>query len=136
MTHPQSTQWAALILRVSLGVMYLAHSVLLKVLTFGLSGTAQWFASVGFPAELAYGVAFAEIIGGTMLLLWVYTRWVALALIPILLGALTVHWANGWVFSAQGGGWEYPLFLVSASIAQFLLGNGAFALSKTVTQPT
>ena len=78
----------------------------------------------------------AEIIGGTMLLLGVYTRWVALALIPILLGALTVHWANGWVFSAQGGGWEYPLFLIWASVVQFLLGDGVFALRKTVTQPT
>lgn len=132
--HHNNAQWAALILRVSLGVMFLAHGLILKVYTFGLGGTAQWFASVGFPAELAYAVVLAESIGGVMLLLGVYARWAALALIPILLGALTVHGANGWVFSAAGGGWEYPMFLAVASFVQFLLGDGAWALHKSTAQ--
>ena len=54
---------------------------------------------------------------------------VALALVPILLGALWVHAGNGWVFTAMGGGWEYPLFLAAASGAQALLGDGAWAIS-------
>lgn len=129
----QSTEYAALLLRVSLGVMFLAHSLILKVFTFGLAGTSQWFTSVGFPGWLAYAVCFAEIMGGTMLILGVYTRWVTLALLPILLGAAFLHWPNGWVFSAPNGGWEYPIFLALAVVVQFLLGNGAFSLQRTIT---
>ena len=127
-----STDYAALLLRVSLGVMFLAHSLILKVFTFGLTGTSQWFVSIGLPGWLAYAVCFAEIIGGAMLILGVYTRWAALALLPILLGAAFVHWPNGWVFSAPNGGWEYPVFLALAVVVQSLLGNGAYSLQRTI----
>jgi putative oxidoreductase len=43
-----------------------------------------------------------------------------------------VHGANGWVFSNPGGGWEYPAFLIAASLAQTLLGDGAFALGNVL----
>jgi len=117
------------LLRVSLGVMYLAHSLLLKVATFGLAGTAGYFVSLGLPRWLAYATVAAEVIGGAAILLGIKARWFALALTPILVGALaTAHAANGWVFSAPGGGWEYPAYLVVLSVAQFLLGDGALAL--------
>lgn len=117
------------LLRISLGVMYLAHSLLLKVMTFGLAGTAGYFVSLGLPKWLAYATVGAEAIGGAAILLGIKARWFALALTPILVGALaTAHAGNGWVFSAPGGGWEYPAYLVVLSFAQFLLGDGAFAL--------
>ncbi len=104
------------ILRVTLGVMFLAHSVVLKLFTFGLAGTAGYFASIGLPGSLAYVVFAAEAIGGALLLANVATAWVSLALIPVLAGAFWVHAGNGWVFSAAGGGWEYPLFLIVVSV--------------------
>jgi putative oxidoreductase len=104
------------LLRVALGIMFLAHSVVLKYLTFTLAGTAQYFASIGLPASLAYVVFAAEAVGGVLLILGLYTRWVALALVPVLLGALWVHAGNGWVFNAPNGGWEYPLFLIVISV--------------------
>ena len=130
MTHAQSSNsdYAALILRVSLGVMYIAHSVVLKWMTFTLARTAQYFESLGLPGALAYATFWAELIGGVLLVLGVQSRWVALALLPVLLGAAWVHIGNGWVFSAQGGGWEYPLYLIVLSVAQALLGDGAYAL--------
>ena len=103
------------LLRVALGIMFIAHSVVLKYFTFTLAGTAQYFASIGLPAFLAYVVFAVEAIGGVLLVLGIATRWVALALIPVLLGAMWVHLGNGWVFSAPNGGWEYPLFLVVVS---------------------
>ena len=127
MREIQTTQIAALILRVSLGVMFIAHG-LLKVLVFTLPGTAQFFDGVGFPGWLAYPVAYLEIGGGVLLVAGIATRTLSLLFLPILLGALWVHAGNGWVFSATNGGWEYPAFLVAATIAQALLGNGAFAL--------
>jgi putative oxidoreductase len=51
-------------------------------------------------------------------------------MIPLLLGATLVHLGNGWVFSAPKGGWEYPLYLVVAALAQSLLGSGALALDN------
>ena len=61
-----------------------------------------------------------------------YARYVALALIPILLGTIvTVHGANGWLFSAPGGGWEYPAFWAVALFVQFLLGDGVWTLKQS-----
>ena len=129
-----STQdYGTLLLRVTLGVMFLAHG-LLKVLVYTVPGTVQFFETQGFPGALAYAVIAAELVGGTLLILGVYTRWVALALVPILLGAFNVHWPNGWVFSTPNGGWEYPAFLTITTLVQSLLGGGAFAVKDSVTQ--
>lgn len=127
MNDQQRIAYAALTLRLSLGVMLLAHG-LMKVLVFTLPGTAQFFGSVGFPGWLAYVVVALEIGGGILLLLGVATRITALAMIPIMLGAMSVHLANGWVFSAPNGGWEYPALLAILMVVQALLGPGAYAL--------
>jgi putative oxidoreductase len=130
MTLRSGTDAATLLLRVTLGVMYLAHGLLLKVLIFGVAGTVGFFASVGLPAPVAYATIAGEILGGALLVLGVRSRWVALALTPTLLGAIIwVHGANGWVFSAKGGGWEYPAFLLVVSAAVALLGDGPYALA-------
>ncbi len=129
MFYPQTAPFAALLLRVSLGIMYLTHSLVLKVGTFGMAGTVQFFQSLGLPGWTAYATVLAEAVGGLLLVLGVGSRYVALALTPILLGALWVHSGNGWVFSAPNGGWEYPLFLFVLSVVQALLGDGAYALS-------
>lgn len=121
------TEYAALILRIGLGVMFLSHG-LLKLMVFTLPGTAGFFEQVGFPGWLAYIVTFAEIGGGLLLIAGVAVRAVSLALIPVLLGAVFVHFGSGWVFSNPNGGWEYPAFLVLASVVQVLLGPGKFAL--------
>ena len=124
----KTAPYAALTLRVALGVMFLAHSLWLKVMVFTMPGTAQFFESLGLPAASAYLVVVAEIVGGTLLILGVKTRLVAIALLPVLLGATWVHAGNGWLFSNQGGGWEYPVFLTVAAFVQALLGDGAYAL--------
>ena len=123
---------AMFLLRVALGVMFLAHSVILKLFTFGLAGTAAFFVGIGLPGALAYITFGAELIGGVLLILGVQTRWVALALSPILLGAIFwVHAQNGWMFGNPNGGWEYPLYLFVLCAAQVLLGDGPFALSPS-----
>ncbi|MGY5452601.1 DoxX family protein [Agarivorans sp. MS3-6] len=123
----QQSQYAATLLRLSLALMFLAHAWL-KLVVFTPAGTAQFFSSLGLPGALAYLTIAAELLGGIALLVGFKTRLVAAGLIPVLLGALfMVHAGNGWSFSNQGGGWEYPLFLVMASLVQILLGDGAFA---------
>ena len=136
MIEQRNAAIAAFALRVSLGVMYFAHSVILKYLTFTLAGTAQFFESIGLPAALAYLTFAAEALGGIALILGFKTRLVSLALIPILLGAFWVHAGNGWVFSAANGGWEYPLFLIAVSGVVALLGNGAYAIENALGKAT
>jgi putative oxidoreductase len=129
MVDARTAPYAALLLRLALGTMFVAHA-LLKVFVFTLPGTVQFFESLGLPAALAYATVAAELIGGALLILGIGTRWVALGLIPFLLGATWVHLGNGWLFSAPKGGWEYPVFLTIASAVQALLGDGAFALGS------
>ena len=118
------------LLRVSLGAMWIAHA-LLKLLVYTLPGAAQFFDSVGIPGFLAYPVFAVELIGGTALVLGLYARQVSLALVPVMIAAASVHVPNGWVFTSTGGGWEYPVFLTVASIALWLIGDGAFALKRS-----
>lgn len=127
MIDTKTAPYAALLLRLSLGSMFVAHA-LLKYFVFTLPGTVQFFQSLGLPGVLAYATFAVELVGGVMLILGVGTRWVAAALVPVLIGAASVHIGNGWLFSAPNGGWEYPVFLVVAAVAQALLGDGAYAL--------
>lgn len=131
MVDSHLSPYAVLLLRVSLGVMFLTHSVVLKLMTFTLAGNAEFFVSIGLPGWLGYVVFVAELIGGAMLVLGIQARWVALALLPILAGAVWVHAGNGWVFTSQGGGWEYPLYLTVLAVVQFLIGDGAWALNRS-----
>ena len=50
-------------------------------------------------------------------------------MIPILIGSIVFgHWDAGWLFSNEGGGWEFPAFWTAALVVQVLLGDGALAL--------
>ncbi|AZM94359.1 DoxX family protein [Vreelandella venusta] len=120
---------ATALLRISLGVMVLAHG-LLKVSVFTLPGTVSYFESLGLPGVLAYLTIAAEVGGGLALLLGLYTRWVSLALVPVLLGAASVHLGNGWLFSNPGGGWEFPIFWTIALVVQAGLGGGSAVVSR------
>ncbi len=127
MIDSRTAPYAATLLRVTLGVMFIAHA-LLKYFVFTLPGTAQYFQSLGLPGALGYATFAAELIGGLLILGGVYARWVALALVPVLLGATWAHANNGWVFSAPNGGWEYPAFLTLTALVMALMGDGKFAL--------
>ena len=130
MIDSRTAPYAALLLRLTLGGLFLAHAGL-KLFVFTPAGTAKFFGSVGVPPELAYVVMAAEILAGIALVLGVFTRWAALAATPILLGAIaTVHGAAGFFFNNPHGGWEYPAFWTIALLVQALLGDGAYALAS------
>lgn len=134
-TQTQNSDYAATLLRVSLGTIFLSHG-LWKVLTLGLPTTAGFFESQGFPGWTAYLVVAGEVGGGVLLILGVQTRGIALLMLPILIGALKVHLPNGFVFSYPNGGWEYPAFLMVAVSVQALLGDGAYALGRVFGNDT
>ncbi len=131
MTDPRTAPYAAFILRISFGLMFLAHAGV-KLFVFTPAGTAGFFGQLGLPPALAYVVIAAEVVGAAALIAGVWARLVALALAPILLGAIaTVHGANGWLFSNTGGGWEFPAFWAIGLVALALVGDGAWALVPT-----
>jgi putative oxidoreductase len=124
----KSHQYGALILRIALGVMFIAHAQL-KIFTFTMAGTAGYFESIGLPGFLNYPTVLFELLGGIALVIGFQTRLVSIGAIPLLLGTIIfAHWNAGWLFTNQGGGWEYPAFLMFASLAQIFLGDGAYAV--------
>ena len=128
MINDKTAPLAALLLRVSLGILFLAH-VGLKLFVFGVPGFVGYFASLGLPAVAAYLTIALELLGGFALILGVYASWVAVPLAIEMLGTIVlVHGSNGWLFTNKGGGWEYPAFWAVALVAVFLLGDGAYAL--------
>jgi putative oxidoreductase len=128
MIDAATAPWAALILRVGLGILFLAHG-LLKLLVFKPAGAYGYFKSLGLPGALAYVTMAAELAGGLALIIGLMPRYVALLLVPLILGTIvTVHGKNGWMFSNKDGGWEFPAFWALVLFVQFLLGDGAWAL--------
>jgi putative oxidoreductase len=127
MIDNRTAPYAALLLRASLGVLLLAHGLLLKIFTFGIPGTVGYFESIGYPGFFAYLVILGEVGGGIALILGFWTRAISLLLLPILMGATLQHLGNGWVFSGPNGGWEFPAFWMLTLIVQALLGDGAYA---------
>ena len=115
----------ALAVRLALGAILLAHGIL-KALYF--PATLAYFGSLGLPNELAYLVAALEIAGGILLIVGIQTRWAAVAVLPGLFGAVWAHSGNGWLFSSNGGGWEYPALLTLLALVQAVTGNSTFSL--------
>ncbi|MDE2128752.1 MAG: DoxX family protein [Betaproteobacteria bacterium] len=134
MIKTSTTPYGVTLLRVSLGVLFLAH-VGLKIFVFTIPGFVAYFASLGLPALFAYGVIALEFAGGLALILGIYAPWVALPLALEMLGTIVmVHGANGWLFTNKGGGWEYPAFWAVSLVALSLLGDGALALLPARTK--
>jgi putative oxidoreductase len=135
MTHTAYPQYAALLLRVSLALMFFAHAWL-KIKVFTPAGSVKYFESLGVPGVMAYFTMAAEIGGGALLLLGIETRWIALLLVPLMAGTIVlVHGKNGWLFTNKDGGWEYPAFWIVGLLALALLGDGAFAVGPSLNLP-
>ena len=115
--------WGLSLLRIHFGVILLAHGWL-KISVFTVAGTVGYFASLGIPSIVAYLTIFGEIAAGIALILGVQTRLASILTVPILLGATFVHIGNGWLFSSEGGGWEFPASLTVIAIAIALVGSG------------
>ena len=132
MIDTRTAPYAAFLLRLAAGVLFLAHAGL-KIFVFTPAGTAGFFGSLGLPPALAYVTIAWELVGAVALILGVYTRIVAVAMIPVLIGAiLTVHGAAGFFFTSPNGGWEFPALWIAALVALAATGDGAFALRPSV----
>ncbi|MFZ5844666.1 MAG: DoxX family protein [Pseudomonadota bacterium] len=128
-TSLSTSSYAPLLLRLALGLMWLAHGSM-KLSVFTVAGFAGWLEQQGLPGWAAGPVIAVEIIGGIAIVLGLFGRWISLALVPVLAVALWTHVPNGWLFTNAGGGWEFPAFLIAASLVHALLGDGDWALRR------
>jgi putative oxidoreductase len=123
--------YGATVLRIVLGVIYIMHAYL-AAFVFGPHGMVAYQTSKGipFPEIATWYLIIAHGLGGICLLLGVLVRWAALVNIPIMAGAIFfVHVKQGF-FMGKDGGYEYALLVLGATIAQALLGAGAFTFRK------
>lgn len=120
----------AALLRVSMGILFLCHVGLrLTVITWPVA--MNFFQSLGLPWFMAYVVTMTEACVGILLVIGWHVRMAALAGAVILIGAtVLVHGANGFLFTNQGGGWEYPAFWAVALISQSMLGAGCCSVTS------
>ncbi|MCI4671756.1 MAG: DoxX family protein [Bacteroidia bacterium] len=121
------------ILRIFIGLMFIAHGIGKVVLYGGISETVENFVHVKhFPAWSAYPSIFIEAIAGLMLVLGVKNRIAALSLMPITIGIIIYHFQFGWIFSKPNGGWEYPQFIFISLLTVFFIGEDKYSLSHKI----
>ena len=127
--------WASLILRLSLGIMFTAHGLQMAFGFFkgpGVAGFAKMLPNIlGLPALFwSFIAAYTCLLGGVCLIIGFYTR---LAVIPLIIFMFTavalVHWKNG--FFIGNGGWEYNFIVVFSLIALSILGAGRFSAIRS-----
>ena len=120
---------APLVLRLAVGVVAVAHGQE-KVFGGMVRHVEVVTRTLHLHPALAYASAYAELLGGVLLLLGLFTRWAALAL-AVILGTAVVrlHWAYG----LRGpGGFELPLSVLAGALALLLLGGGWLSLDRSV----
>jgi len=132
-----SPSWAITVIRVTLGVIFFAHGAQ-KVFGwfggYGLKGTTGYFVSIGLPLPVAYAACFLELLGGIGLLLGLFTRLAALAIIAMMAGAIAkVHWPHGFFINwelapGKGHGLEANLAFIAMAVACVIAGGGALSL--------
>jgi putative oxidoreductase len=127
--------YAPLVLRVAIGIIFLAHG-LQKLGVFGgmnLTGVTGFFGDQGIPLPglMAPLVALIEALGGLALILGFGTRIAAILLAIIMIVAIfAVKLTQGLI-----GGFELDLALLAGLVALILMGSGALALEKNVLSP-
>ena len=122
---------AALILRIALGVTFIAHGRNHGWGPGGLAGTASWFESIGLrPARLHAAIsAYVEIAAGIALLLGLLVPFAAAAGVGIMVVAFaTVHRPNGFFINKEG--YEYVAVISFALVALSVIGAGKISLDR------
>jgi len=98
-----------------------------------IDSVAGWFGSMGipFPTLNAYMAASTEILGVGLLVVGLFTRFISLPLIVIMIVAIfTVHLDNG--FSAGTNGFEIPLYYMMFLMIFVSHGAGKFSLDNVL----
>lgn len=111
-----------LVLRLVLGAAMIAHGST-KVFG-GISHHVKFVAEHGMPGWLGYFSAYAEFLGGALLVIGLLTRIAAIAVcINMMVAVLKVHLHQGFM-----GGYEYPIALSAMAFALLFTGPGPISV--------
>jgi putative oxidoreductase len=142
MLFSTSTSWSLLIIRLFLGIIFVAHGAQ-KVFGWfggpGLKGTIGYFQSaLHVPPALAVLAALTECFGGLAVFIGVLTRPAALGLVVVMVVAIaTVHGRNGFFLNmslepGKGHGIEFNLALLGMALALLVGGGGALSVDRLI----
>jgi putative oxidoreductase len=122
----RTAPFAALLLRVTIAGLFI-FALYGKFIVRPISLWWNGLLKAGYPEwVLAYSLS-AEFAAAVFLLLGIYTRWVSLYTIPMMMGA-TQFWMARKGFPFTEAGWEMPFVWTIMLLIQALLGDGAFAV--------
>ncbi|MDA8229433.1 MAG: DoxX family membrane protein [Desulfitobacterium hafniense] len=132
-----NSQRADLILRLAIGIIFLAHG---SQKLLGWFGGYGWSGTMGFltgtlhiPSVLAGLVILIEFFGGLAIIFGFLTRLAALGIAGTMVGAAaTVHLAKG--FFLENGGVEYVFILLAVSVYLMIKGSGAFSVDALISR--
>ena len=124
--------WGILVLRLGVGIMFVAHGLQKTFGAFGgpgIKGFSQMLAGLGFTPAIfwAYLAAYTEFLGGVFLIVGLFTRFSAAMLLGLIVtAAFKVHLGKG--FFLSNGGFEYTFVIAAACLALILLDSGKFKI--------
>lgn len=130
--------WAAVPVRLALGIILLAHGGQKLFGLFdglGIGGTADYFANIGIQPAMfwTWVVALTEFLGGAGVLVGLLTRPASLGIAAVMVAAIaTVHWQNG--FFAEMQGYEYNIALLGLSLCLLIGGAGALSIDGVIAR--
>jgi putative oxidoreductase len=129
-SHARDLSW--LVVRLTAGGMLLVHGIM-KVMPMaekGFTATIEAFAAGSMARRGIDVVFFLETIGAVMIILGLFTRFIAAALaVEFAIITFVAHWPQGFTWSR--GGWEYPLFWGLIMFAIALRGGGPYSLDRS-----
>jgi len=136
MIDQRTAPWAALLLRVTLGSLFIAHLYWkFAILDGGLNKWWAIFANNGYPSITPWYCVSAEFVGAVFLVPGICTRWAALYALPLTIGAAQ-FWAVRKGFYFTGAGSELPVAWSAMLVVQILLGDGPYAVVSSVSGRT
>lgn len=110
---------AIIILRLVIGLIFIAHAAV-RVIGSTVDRFGDFLEGKGFPSPvlIVWVLTVYEIVGGLMLAIGIFTRWLAIGFIIIIAtGIMIIHAANGWFVGEHGtGGMEYSILLIAALV--------------------
>jgi putative oxidoreductase len=128
MIDQRTAPWAALLLRVTLGSLFIAHLYWkFAILDGGLNKWWTIFSDNGYPSITPWYCISAEFVGALFLVPGICTRWAALYALPLTVGAAQ-FWAVRKGFFFTGAGAELPVVWSSMLVVLILLGDGPYAV--------
>jgi putative oxidoreductase len=137
MIDMRTAPYAALFLRLTLGFLAIAHLYWKFYIRQNGAGLMSWWENLnnnGYPDFVVWYVLSAEFAGALLLIPGIYTRWVALYSVPLMVAAAQ-YWSvrTGFFFTAAGA--ELPFLWTVALLVQAGIGDGAYALKPSSEFP-